>query len=101
MDRAYGMSRGDCLVYRSVGTNVSRLVAYAEVLGPPREMPFLQWRFQVPRRVIAVVPSLRDAPAFELLETAPVRMTKRLDRRTGALAVDLIRRAVTNRPPAA
>lgn len=96
LDRAYAMRRGDLLIYRSVGTPISRLVAYAEVLGSPADRPVLQWRFQVPRRVIAVVRSLRDGPAFALLDTAPVRMTKRLDDGTGALAVELIDLAVTS-----
>ena len=73
------MRPGDALVYRFVGTPVSRLVAVGTVLPPPVEKPFGQWRFQVRREITALVPTLREGPPFGLLETAPVRMTKRLE----------------------
>lgn len=97
LDRAYGMTRGDILIYRSVGTPVSRLVAFGTVLAPPEEKPFLRWTFQVRREIAAVVPTLRDAAPFDVLETKPVRMTKRLDETQGAKAVELIR-AAAQRP---
>jgi hypothetical protein len=59
VDRAYGMRPSDVLIYRSVGTPVSRLVAVAKVQAAPLERPFLQWRFQVQREVIALVDTLR------------------------------------------
>jgi hypothetical protein len=93
LDRSYRMRPGEVLVYRSVGTLVSRLVAVATVLAPPEEKPFRQWRFQVPRRIESLVATLRDAPPFDLLETAAVRMTKRLDPSVGAKAVELVRSA--------
>lgn len=93
VDRRYGMRRGDLLIYRSVGTPVSRLVAVGRVLGPPQPLAVLQWPFRVPVEHLAVVDTLRDGPAFGLLETAPVRVTKRLDDGTGARAVDLLERA--------
>jgi hypothetical protein len=93
VDRAYHMRPGDVLVYRSVGTPVSRLVAVGTVLASPEEKPFRQWRFQVPREITALVPTLRDAPPFDRLDTAPVRMTKRLDPSVGAKAVGLVRSA--------
>lgn len=88
------MRPGDVLIYRLVGTPVSRLVAYADVTAPPEHNPFLQWDYRVRRRVVAVVETLRDGPAFDLLEVPPVRMTKRLGNDVGDRAVELIARAV-------
>lgn len=98
LDRAYGMVPGDVLIYRSVGTPVSRLVAVATVLSPPIEEPVGQWSFQVRCEITELVPTLRYGPPFDLLQTAPVRMTKRLDDSTGRTAVELIRSAAKGVP---
>lgn len=97
LDRAYKMRPGDILVYRTVGMPVSRLVAAAEVEEAPVEKPFLRWGYQVRREVFALVDTLRNAPAFDLLEVPPVRVTKRLDADTGEQAVGLIRRATSKK----
>jgi hypothetical protein len=96
VDRNYGMQAGDVLVYRTVGHPVSRLVAHAEVLGPPRDQPVAQWAKSVPRRTTAVVDTYRNGPLFEELGLKPVRMTRRLDDETGARAVALIDAAVAS-----
>lgn len=96
LDRAYGMQPGDVLIYRSVGTAVSRLVAAGTVLSSPEEKPVSQWPCRVRRKITALVPTLRDAPPFDVLETAPVRMTKRLDGILAATAVELIAAAAQN-----
>lgn len=93
LDRSYTMRPGDVLVYRTVGMPVSRLVAAAEVAQAPFEKPFMRWRYQVRRDVFALVETLREAPAFDLLNEPPVRVTKRLDAVTGEQAVALIRSA--------
>lgn len=91
------MRPGDILVYRTVGMPVSRLVAAAEVKQAPVERPFLRWRYQVRREVFALVDTLGLAPAFDLLNEPPVRVTKRLDAATGEQAVAMIRRAAAKK----
>jgi hypothetical protein len=93
LDRAYRMAPGDVLVHRSVGTAPSRLVAVGTVVARPENTTVGQWPFQVRREITLLVATLRDAPRFELLETAPIRMTKRLDEATGQKAVELIEAA--------
>src|SRR4051794_19843780 len=97
LDRAYGMRPGDVLVHRSVGTPDSRLVAVGTVISPPEESPVMQWRFQVRRDITLLVPTLRNAPRFDVLEKPRVRMTMRLDAAVGQKAVELIRAAAQDK----
>ncbi len=88
LDRAYRMKAGDILVYRSVGTGVSRLVAFATVRSAPVQRTVEQWAYRVPRDITAVVPTLGDAAPFDVLGAPPIRVTMRLDDATGARAVE-------------
>ena len=90
VDKAYAMQPGDRLIYRTVGMPVSRLVAVARVVEPPRAEKLLRWDYRVPREVEILIPTLRYGPAFELLQTPPTRMTKKLSDAQDDQAVELL-----------
>jgi len=86
--RPSGISVGDVLIHRAVGSPGNRLVAVGEVVGEPTDRPELRWRYRLPRRLTYVCPVLSEAPrAGEVgVDAHGVRTYKRLLPEAGRLA---------------
>lgn len=88
-----GISVGDLLVHRAVGSAGDKLVAIGEVIGAAAHHPELQWPWRLPRRLTHVCTTLDVAPrAAEVgVEATAVRTYKRLDPAVGERALAAVR----------
>jgi hypothetical protein len=82
---------GDILIHRAVGSPGDRIVAAAEVIGPPVDRGG-RWPWRLPRRLTYVCSTIEIAPtAGELGITARgVRTYKELDAEVGIRALKRI-----------
>jgi hypothetical protein len=90
--RPSSIAVGDVLVHRAVGSPGDRIVAAAEVVGPPVERDG-RWPWRLPRRLTYVCSSIESAPpAAELgIAARGVRTYKELDAVVGKGAVERLR----------
>jgi hypothetical protein len=85
---------GDVLVFRAVGSPGDRIVATAEVTGPPVDRGQGRWPWRLPRRLTFACRTIDAAPtARELgVHAFQLRTYKELDAAVGERAADALAR---------
>jgi hypothetical protein len=89
--RPASISTGDVLIHRAVGSPGDRIVAVAEVTGPPVDRGG-RWPWRLPRRLTSVCSTIEIAPTADELGIAArgMRTYKELDAAIGSSAVERI-----------
>jgi hypothetical protein len=92
--RPVSINVGDVLIHRAVGSPRDRIVAVAEVVGPPVDRGG-RWPWRLPRRLTYVCSTIEAAPTAADLRIAArgLRTFKELDPVVGRRAVERIREA--------
>jgi hypothetical protein len=87
--RPASISVGDLLIHRAVGSPGNRLVAVAEVVGPPVDRGRGRWPWRLPRRLTVVCSTIEIAPSAAQLgiHVHGVRTYKEFDAAAGERAV--------------
>jgi hypothetical protein len=90
--RPSSIAIGDVLIHRAVGSPGDRIVAAAEVVGPPKARKG-RWPWRLPRRLTYVCSSIERAPTAAELGIAArgLRTYRELDADVGARAVKRLR----------
>jgi hypothetical protein len=88
-----GITVGDFLMHRAVGSDGDRIVAIGEVTGRATNRGHGRWPWRLPRRLLHVCPSVMDAPtAAELgIEARGVRTYKELPSSAARRAIERLR----------
>lgn len=83
---------GDVLVHRAVGSPRDRIVAVAEVTGPPVDRGHGRWPWRLPRRLTFVCSTIEIAPtAAELgIDAYQMRTYKELNAAVGRRVVETL-----------